>query len=522
MLTATPAAPAAAPEDFCLFAHLKPTAFFQALTRGESFVWVLAISLTLRLGLAAIMPFTADEAYAVVVSRSHSLSYYDHPPLMFALARLMADLTGSETPFYLRLPFVLMGTASTAFLYDITRQCFGARAGFWASAAFSVSPFFLTFGQLLIVPDGPLDLFLLISFWAMLPILLHDKSSLLNWIIAGGALAFALMSKYQAVLFGIGALLALISDKKGRKHLMQPGCWIAFLIAALGLVPILVWNAQHDWISFTFQTARTYHSTRLITHLGNLVGVLMGQAIYLLPGVWLTAQKAIWRGLKQAPTPSYRWLAMVGFLPILIFDLIGLVGHHSLPHWAMSGFLFALPLVGDVRARTEKASPKPLMRKLWLSGLIVSIVAILICLQSQTACLTRYLYKEAPRFDMGWQNLDWSSPAVDLPTQKGFIVTPDWVQAGHAGLAFGANHPILVLTDPHQFQFMDQKSLSHTTTGYFIEAVPLDQRTHAMRTAMSGLSGQYRITGSPVLSTQKRLGFPSFQLFIVPVEKRID
>ena len=50
--------------------------------------------LILRIGLAAVIPLSIDEAYAVVVSRSHSLSYFDHPPLGFALGRLMADITG--------------------------------------------------------------------------------------------------------------------------------------------------------------------------------------------------------------------------------------------------------------------------------------------------------------------------------------------------------------------------------------------------------------------------------------------
>src|ERR1700741_1603069 len=65
--------------------------------------------LILRIGLAATIPLSIDESYAVVVSRSHSLSYFDHPPLGFALARLMADITGCECRLLVRLPYVVLG-----------------------------------------------------------------------------------------------------------------------------------------------------------------------------------------------------------------------------------------------------------------------------------------------------------------------------------------------------------------------------------------------------------------------------
>jgi 4-amino-4-deoxy-L-arabinose transferase-like glycosyltransferase len=93
---------------------------------------LVAAFLVLRLILAAIVPLSIDEAYAVVVSRSHSLSYFDHPPLGFALARFMADISGSETPFIVRLPYVLLGSASALLLFDLTRIAYGSVAGFWA------------------------------------------------------------------------------------------------------------------------------------------------------------------------------------------------------------------------------------------------------------------------------------------------------------------------------------------------------------------------------------------------------
>src|ERR1700756_898711 len=81
--------------------------------------------LILRIGLAATIPLSIDEAYAIVVSRSHSLSYFDHPPLGFALARFMADVTGCECRLVVRLPYVLLGSLSALLLFDLTRYAYG-------------------------------------------------------------------------------------------------------------------------------------------------------------------------------------------------------------------------------------------------------------------------------------------------------------------------------------------------------------------------------------------------------------
>ena len=66
-------------------------------------VFLIAAFLLLRIALASSIPLSIDEAYAVVVSRSHSLSYFDHPPLGFAVGRFMADIFGCECQFVVRL-----------------------------------------------------------------------------------------------------------------------------------------------------------------------------------------------------------------------------------------------------------------------------------------------------------------------------------------------------------------------------------------------------------------------------------
>ncbi|MDI7776256.1 glycosyltransferase family 39 protein [Asticcacaulis sp. EMRT-3] len=495
-------------EDFCLLAHLRPHAFFKALSRGETIIWLLTLSLFLHLFLAAVVPLTADEAYAVVVSRSHALSYYDHPPLAFAMARVMADLTGHETPFITRLPFVLMGTGSAILLFDITRRLYGAQAARWATAAFCLSPFFFSFAQGLIMPDGPLDFFLLLSFWLIQPVLFMNRESLLSWPAAGMALALAMMSKYQAVLFAVAALLALILTPQGRRQFKRPGLWIGLGLAFLGALPVIIWNAHHGWASFAFQTGRAYHHTSLIGHLGNGLAVLAGQALYLMPVTWLACQRQIVLALKSPKMEPAFLLAVLAIVPIVVFDVIALTGRHSLPHWTMSGFLFALPLVGRVRARM---SGQGRFLRLKLAGCVVGAAGLVLAAQAQFD-LTALLPKPLHRTDLGWQNLPWRALDGQVPGADRFIVTPDWVSAGQAGLALGPDYPLRVLSDAHQFQFMDQGRLKTMRDGYYVQAVPVGGRAD-----MSALQQTYRLDGPARILPQFHVGHAAFDLVIAPV-----
>ena len=222
----------------------------------RTIIVILAL-LALRLLMSATMPLIADEAYAVVASRTPTLSYFDHPPLAFDLARLSAWLFGSESGFVVRLPYVLLGSATAWLIFLITRRAFGAEAGFWASAAYGVAPFFFVSAGHFVVPDGPLNFFMMLTLWLMLPALLsEDRPSLIHWIAAGITLGLALLSKYSAVLFAFSALALLVTLPHGRRALKTPGPWLALVIAALCTLPIVVWNAENGWVSLGFQGHR--------------------------------------------------------------------------------------------------------------------------------------------------------------------------------------------------------------------------------------------------------------------------
>src|SRR5205814_1359383 len=81
----------------------------------------------------------------------------------------------------------------------------------------------------------------------------RSGESLRAWCWAGVALGFAFWSKYTSILLPVGVLIAFISHRALWPRFAEWGPYAACLIANAIFLPVLVWNAQHHWISFTYQ-----------------------------------------------------------------------------------------------------------------------------------------------------------------------------------------------------------------------------------------------------------------------------
>ncbi len=104
----------------------------------------------------------------VTAGRVLSLGYFDHPPASWWLSWGAAHLFGTEAPWAVRLPFILLFALSQILLWRITCLVAGQRAGFWAVVALNLSPVFGVTTGTWVLPDGPLDAALLAAALCLL------------------------------------------------------------------------------------------------------------------------------------------------------------------------------------------------------------------------------------------------------------------------------------------------------------------------------------------------------------------
>ena len=131
------------------------------MTERQAVLLIIAVTALVRFALAAVTGLGIDKSYMVSHARDLSLSYVDQPPLHVWIVGILAKVTGSENGLLLRTPFILMFAGSTWLLYRLTARLFDERAALWAVGLFNLSPFFAVAGGTWILPEGPVDFFML-------------------------------------------------------------------------------------------------------------------------------------------------------------------------------------------------------------------------------------------------------------------------------------------------------------------------------------------------------------------------
>lgn len=285
-----------------------------------------------------------DEAYYWDWSRRLDLGYVDHPPLVALLIRLTTALGGANE-FTVRLGMVACGLGTVALAARAGLLLGGRLAGWLCLAMAATCPLFgLLFS--FAGPDAPMMLCWAATVYAALLAVTSMRGR--YWYAAGALLGLALLSKYVAALLVPSLLLFMLLSRRGWLRRREP--YLAGVIALLVLSPNLWWNAQHAWVSITFQTthgacvssARSVDYVRqallYIQNQVTLVGPLL--AVALVAGTAFSLNK----GLRERDD-GHLLLACCTLVIGVVFFLL-----HGVRHWAAPGYFSAIVSAGVLLA----------------------------------------------------------------------------------------------------------------------------------------------------------------------------
>lgn len=304
------------------------------------------IAILLSVLLHGLMAFnfdlSTDEAHYALYGFFPALSYFDHPPLVgWAQIPFMYLFAGQPPDWALRIVPVVCHALTLVILTRFANSHFGERAARWTAIIIAVSPLPHVLGAAQ-VPDT------LLMLWAAALLVLTDqlcrteRPRMGRWMLLGLVLGLAGLSKYTAVFFVPAILLALLLAH-GFSVLLRPGPWLAALIAALLISPIIIWNAQHDWISFVYQGAhgagnQTWQAHRVAQQ--TVLQILVyGPLLTLWPLVLLKKR-------HEQVEASTRNLILLFALPFIALMLFLAGRSNALPHWTAPAWLLLAPLAG--------------------------------------------------------------------------------------------------------------------------------------------------------------------------------
>lgn len=307
------------------------------------------------------LPLYIDEAYYWLWSQYPALSYFDHPPMVAWFIKVFTLF--SDSVFWIRMSTVFCMSLSAWYIYKITRMVYDEQSAVLAMLLFLLLPA-TNMGYTIVTPDSPLILFWSIALYHS--ILAFKEDSWGDYLKAGVAIGMALLSKYTAVLFlGVLGIYLLV---RSPKTFLSFKPWIAILVALLVFSPVLIWNAQHEWISFTFQYQHGTGESWVINW-KDWFEFFGGQFITYSPVFFAILLWACWSYKAWWNNNGALLLALAFLFPMLFILYKGLWTRMEL-NWGIIAFIGALPLTAHfLRERN-------LQKTTWI-GIALSILLVL-------------------------------------------------------------------------------------------------------------------------------------------------
>lgn len=438
------------------------------LTARRALGVLIVVTTGLRLVWAGTLDVGNDEAYHYLYAVHPAWSYFDHPPMTMWLEWPAVALLGPDvSPLALRLSFILLFAGSTWVLFRWAARWYGEWAGFYAALALNLTAYYTAAAGAFVLPDGPLLFFSLLTLWALSEALVARPGKLWPWLLVGLAWGGALLSKYHAVFLPAGALLYVLITPGARRALLTPGPYLAVAVGAIGFLPVLIWNAQNDWASFTFQAER---AVGMRFRPASLLRTIGGQAVYLYPWRWvellLVLVVVVKAGRRGAGLD--RLIACQAVVPLTFFLAVSCV-RDNLPHWSLLGFVPLFPALGARWAGVAEAFPRWMRRCVGVEVAVTLLAASLIAGQARLGLI--HMSKD-PTFDMsGWPSVaDGLRERGFLDRPNSFLFTDRWYYSGHLAFAVRDRIPVLCYstTDARGFMFWSRPEDWVGMDGYMV------------------------------------------------------
>jgi dolichol-phosphate mannosyltransferase len=331
---------------------------------------LIAYAFVLRLVYAGSVEMMPEETYYWNYSRHLDFGYLDHPPMVAWLIRAATAVFG-QTEFGVRAGALLCGAITSIFVYKLTRNLFGAAAALAALLLVQALPFFFLSG-LLMTPDAPLAAAWAASLYFLERALIGNQSR--AWRFAGISLGIGMISKYSIALLGPVAAAFMVWDPQSRRWWTRSPPYVGALLALAVFSPVIIWNAQHDWASFAFQTSRRLAETPQFA-----LHKLIGSIIVLITPTGLLAVIAALLARRSADeTPDAarrrRLFNLAILVPVSVFVLFSL-RHEVKLDWTGAPWTAALPAMAFVMVNKDLGGRfTRWIRAAWMPTILVMLL----------------------------------------------------------------------------------------------------------------------------------------------------
>ena len=327
--------------------------------------WGLAIALLMHLLMSASLGLSVDEAHYALYAAHPAWSYFDHPPMV---GWVQWPFVAWDAPVVvLRLIPSLLWLGTVLLVYRIAERL---RTGAGEAAVWSLilAPLLhvLAIGLL---PD---TLLMFIGTALMYQTLLMMQDGAVpawrQWLVLGVLLGLAGLSKYTAIFTAL-AVAACLIHAHGWKLLLSGKLWMSVAVALVLVLPVAYWNAQNQWISFTYQAKHGAGGGWQMVH---VVRFAVVQVLAYGALLWWG-----WSGVQLLVVRSQRWLITFFAIPFLVLATLS-AGGSGLPHWTAPAWVALAPFAGVGLAQAIRGARRStVIGLMWIQGALCLALPLL-------------------------------------------------------------------------------------------------------------------------------------------------
>ena len=295
-------------------ASSSPRRSWQAAIRSDVGVLVLIAlaSVLLRTLVNGRYGFHRDELLTYTNACHLDWGYVPYPPITAFLARIELEFFGTS----LR-GFRFFGAVAQSLMMLVaglsTRELGGKRAAQVVTAiASGIGGVTLFHGSFYSYTSFDQLFWILVAYFVIRLLKSEDPRW---WLAVGSSIGLGMMAKYSIAFFAVGVLGGLILTP-GRRYLRNPWLWWGAGLAMLIVLPNLIWQLQHDFVSLEY--LRSIHQRDIAR--GSTDYFLLNQfwkiTNFVSVPLWLAG---LWYLFRRPEGKRYRMLGWMYVITLVAF-----------------------------------------------------------------------------------------------------------------------------------------------------------------------------------------------------------
>ncbi|TYP97001.1 dolichyl-phosphate-mannose-protein mannosyltransferase [Tenacibaculum adriaticum] len=426
-------------------------------------------STLLRLFLGSSLEFGNDEVYYWLYAKYPDFSHFDHPPMVGFFIQFFTFNLEFDSEVIIRLAAIIPASIGMYLVFLIGSYLKDEKAGFIATILYNLNIYAFIIAGTFILPDSPLVLFWLLSFYFFIQVLPNepDKKYRKKLFLAFFFLGCAIYSKYQAVFLLLGICLYVLLFN--REWLKKNYFHLGFIFPLLAVFLIFYWNFQNNFISYKFHNNRvSLFSFKL--NKDSFLREVLGQILYNNPYIVIIVILMIisWYKKQFVFEKKYIYLVFVCSFPLIFTTIYLSLFKDTLPHWSGVSYIALLPVAAIYLSKKENIHKKLLIGFSGFSLLLIIVTFVINegwCLPKSTSDKIEKLGRKDVFMDMyGWQQT--SEKVTKVLKEKNLINLPivsnRWYPAAHIDYYIARPNNMKVygvgsLKDTHKYYWVNQE-----------------------------------------------------------------